>query len=47
MSSVAYATEEILLALVVAGTAGLNYTLPVAAAISILICIVAFSSCID
>lgn len=43
LSSVAYATEEILLALVVAGSMGLSYMLPVAAAISVLIWIVAFS----
>lgn len=43
LSSVAYATEEILLALVLAGTAGLPYTVPVGAAIGVLILIVAFS----
>lgn len=43
LSSVAYATEEILLALVLAGTAGLAYTLPVGIAIAALIVIVATS----
>lgn len=43
LSSVAYATEEILLALVLAGTAGLPYMVPVGAAIGLLILIVAFS----
>jgi amino acid transporter len=43
LSSVAYGTEEVLLALAVAGSAGLNMSLYPAAAISILICIVAFS----
>ena len=43
LSSVAYATEEILLALVLAGTAGLPYTLPTGVAIGVLILIVAFS----
>lgn len=43
LSSVAYATEEILLALVLAGTAGLPYVLPVGIAIGCLIMIVAFS----
>lgn len=43
LSSVAYATEEILLALERAGTAGLPYTLPVGIAIACLIIIVATS----
>ena len=43
MSSVAYATEEILFALVLAGTAMLHYFMPVAIAISTLIAIVAIS----
>jgi len=43
MSSVAYATEEILFALVLAGTAMLHYSMPVAIAISTLIAIVAMS----
>ncbi|MDA8084889.1 MAG: APC family permease [Nitrospiraceae bacterium] len=43
MSSVAYATEEILFALVLAGTAMINYSLPVACGISALIAIVAMS----
>ena len=43
LSSVAYATEEILLALVLVGTSGLPYMLPVAVGISLLIWIVAFS----
>lgn len=43
LSSVAYATEEILLALVLVGTSGLPYLLPIAVAISLLIWIVAFS----
>ena len=43
MSSVAYATEEILFALVLAGTAMLHYSMPVAIAISTLISIVAMS----
>ncbi len=43
MSSVAYATEEILFALVLAGTAMLHYSMPVAFAISTLIAIVAMS----
>jgi len=43
LSSVAYATEEILLALVLAGTAGLPYTLPIGFAIGVLILIVATS----
>lgn len=43
LSSVAYATEEILLALVLAATAGLPYTVPVGVGIAVLILIVAFS----
>ncbi len=43
MSSVAYATEEILFALVLAGTAMLHYSMPVAFGISALIAIVAMS----
>ncbi len=43
MSSVAYATEEILFALVIAGTAMLHYSMPVAFGISALIAIVAMS----
>lgn len=43
MSSVAYATEEILFALLLAGTAMLHYSMPVAFAISTLIAIVAMS----
>lgn len=43
LSSVAYATEEILLALILVGTSGLPYMLPVAVGISLLIWIVAFS----
>lgn len=43
LSSVAYATEEILMALVLAGTDGLPYVLPVGIAIGCLIMIVAFS----
>ncbi|MHB8993860.1 MAG: APC family permease [Armatimonadota bacterium] len=43
LSSVAYATEEILLALVLAGTSGLPFTTPVGIAIGLLILIVAFS----
>lgn len=43
LSSVAYGTEEVLLALVVAGSAGLSMSIYPAAAIAILICIVAFS----
>jgi amino acid transporter len=41
LSSSAYATEEILLALVLAGTAALTYTVPVTAAIALLLAIVA------
>ncbi len=43
LSSVAYATEEILLALVVAGTALINYSMAIAVAIAALISIVATS----
>lgn len=43
LSSVAYATEEILLALVLAGTSGLPFTGPVGIGIGLLILIVAFS----
>lgn len=43
LSSVAYATEEILLALVLAGTSGLTYTVPCGIGIALLILIVAFS----
>jgi amino acid transporter len=43
LSSSAYATEEILLVLVLAGTAALNNTLPITAAIVLLLAIVATS----
>jgi len=43
LSSVAYATEEILLALIIAGTAALSHSLPVAIAIVALLAIVATS----
>jgi amino acid transporter len=43
LSSVAYATEEMLLALVVAGTAFLHYTLPIAIVICVLLALVAAS----
>jgi amino acid transporter len=43
LSSVAYATEEILLILIVAGSAALSYSLPIAAAIAVLILIVVSS----
>src|SRR3990172_6198061 len=43
LSSVAYGTEEILFALAVGGTAYLNYLLPIAVAIVILVAIVATS----
>ena len=43
LSSVAYATEEILLVLVIAGAAALSYSLPIAFAIAILIAIVVSS----
>src|SRR5262245_9923912 len=43
LSSVAYATEEILLVLVLASTAALSYSLPIGAAIAILVAIVTSS----
>ena len=43
LSSVAYATEEILLVLVVAGTAALDLSLPIALAIVTLLAVVATS----
>ncbi len=43
LSSVAYAPEEILLALLLAGTAALAYSVPIAGAIVVLMVIVAFS----
>jgi hypothetical protein len=43
LSSVAYATEEILLVLVLAGTAALSYSLPIGIAIAILVAIVTTS----
>jgi amino acid transporter len=43
ISSSAYATEEILIVLVLAGTVGLAYALPVALAIALLLAIVSFS----
>jgi amino acid transporter len=43
LSSVAYATEEILLVLVLAGSAALSYALPISIAIAILIAIVVSS----
>ena len=43
LSSVAYATEEIVLVLVLAGTAALSYSLPISIAIAILIAIVVSS----
>lgn len=43
LSSVAYGTEEILFALVIGGTAFLNYAVPIAAAIVLLVFIVAMS----
>ena len=43
LSSVAYATEEILLVLVVAGAAALSYSLPIAFTIAVLIAIVVSS----
>src|SRR5712691_5940757 len=43
MSSVAYATEEILLILVLAGTVALHLSLPIAIAITALLAIVAIS----
>jgi len=43
LSSVAYATEEILWVLVMAGTAHLGFSVPISLAISVLVMIVAFS----
>jgi amino acid transporter len=43
LSSVAYATEEILLVLVLAGTAALSYSMPIGIAIAILVTIVTTS----
>jgi len=43
LSSTAYATEEVLLALVLAGTVALSYAVPIALAICLLIAIVAIS----
>src|ERR1051325_2498408 len=43
MSSVAYATEEVLLILVLAGTVALHYSLPIALAITTLLVIVVLS----
>jgi amino acid transporter len=43
LSSVAYATEEILLVLILAGTAALSYSLPIGVAIGALILIVVTS----
>jgi amino acid transporter len=43
LSSVAYASEEILLVLIVAGTAALSYSLPIACAIAVLIAVVVSS----
>ena len=43
LSSVAYATEEILLVLILAGTAALSYSLPIAFGISALLAIVVMS----
>jgi amino acid transporter len=43
LSSVAYATEEILLVLVVAGSAALDYSIPIGVAIAILIAVVVSS----
>src|SRR5437764_8221908 len=43
LSSVAYATEEILLILVLAGTAALHYSVPIALAITALLAIVTIS----
>src|SRR5215510_1757190 len=43
LSSVAYATEEILLVLALAGSAALSYSLPVGVAIAVLIAIVVSS----
>jgi amino acid transporter len=43
LSSVAYATEEILWVLVLAGTAALGFSIPIALAIAMLAIVVAFS----
>jgi hypothetical protein len=43
LSSVAYATEEILLVLVLAGTTMLHYSMPIGIGIAVLIAIVAIS----
>ena len=43
LSSVAYATEEILLVLILAGSAALSYSLPVAVGIAALLAIVVIS----
>lgn len=43
LSSSAYATEEILLALILAGTAALYFSMPVAVAIAVLLIVVVFS----
>src|SRR5438309_11645799 len=43
LSSVAYAAEEILLVLVLAGTAALSYSIPISIAIAVLIAIVVSS----
>jgi amino acid transporter len=43
LSSVAYATEEILLILVLAGTAALHYSIPIGVAIAVLIAVVVSS----
>src|SRR5262247_233223 len=43
LSSVAYATEEILLVLALAGSAALSYSLPIGVAIAVLIAIVVTS----
>ncbi|HWN16093.1 MAG TPA: amino acid permease, partial [Candidatus Dormibacteraeota bacterium] len=43
LSSVAYATEEILLVLVLAGTAALSFSIPIGIAIALLIAVVVSS----
>src|SRR2546425_1715990 len=43
LSSVAYATEEILLVLILAGTAALSYSIPIGIAIAVLIAVVVSS----
>jgi amino acid transporter len=43
LSSIAYANQEIYLGLVVAGSTGLSYSLPIALAITVLLAIVAVS----